>query len=68
MNGWLVLGAVTACGILAMLHAIATSVRNRLMVREHAAECAAIHERYLRSARESRRALQEQVTIVGEDE
>lgn len=63
----MVLGGVAGAGVLAMLHAIAASIRNDAARIEHARECAAIKARYLRSTRESRKALQAQVQIVGEE-
>lgn len=67
-NEWMVLGVIAACGIFAMLHAIATGVRNRALVAAHGLECAAVRERYLASVRETRKNLQEQVRLVGEDD
>lgn len=67
LGQWMVLGGVTGAGVLAMLHAMAAQIRNHAARLDHAAECAAIKARYLRSARDSKRALQAQVQIVGEE-
>lgn len=52
---WLVLGLLAAVGTLAMLHALATRIRNESRIHDHLIECARVRDDYVRMTQANQR-------------